>query len=68
MLAPGDSFLYRPVTVAEAFDVAEAREFDLATMLSDERAKRHVDMLASVDAAGRLAHTRAGASLRSYSS
>jgi sulfide:quinone oxidoreductase len=63
VLAPGYSFLYRPVSVAEAFDVGEAREFDLAAILSDQGAKRHVDCLASVDTAGQTVRTSAGASL-----
>ena len=63
VLAPGDSFLYRPVSVAEAFDAGEAREFDLATIFSDQRAERHVGTLASVDVAAKTVRTDAGASM-----
>ena len=36
MLAPAREFVYRPVTVAEAFDVAEARTYDVAEILADQ--------------------------------
>ena len=63
VLAPGISFLYRPVSVAEAFDVGEAREFDLPTIFEDQHVRRHVDTLASVDTAAKTVLTAAGATL-----
>jgi sulfide:quinone oxidoreductase len=63
ILAPGESFLYRPVSVAEAFDVGEAREFDLTTIFEDQRATRHVESLASVDTVAKTVRTTTGTSL-----
>ncbi len=63
LVAPGHSFLYRPVSVAEAFDVGEAREFDLKAILEDQHARRHVDTLVSVDPAAKTVLTRAGTTL-----
>ena len=64
VLAPGESFLYRPVSVAEAFELGEAREFDLTTIFEDQQATRHVDSLSTVDPAAKIVHTGAGTSLR----
>ncbi len=63
VIAPGHSFLYRPVSVAEAFDVGEAREFDLTAILDDQHAQRHVDTLASVDPDVRTVQTGTGVTL-----
>jgi len=63
VVAPGDSFLYRPVTVAEAFDAGEARAFELHTILDEHDARRHVDTLVGVDPLQRTAFTRSGAAL-----
>jgi sulfide:quinone oxidoreductase len=63
VLAPGESFLYRPVSVAEAFDVGEAREFDLTTILADQQARRYVDTLAGVAPAEKTVRTGSGAIL-----
>lgn len=60
ILAPGESFLYRPLSVAEAFDVGEAREFDLTTIVRDQGARQRVDSLVSVDPAAKTVLTGAG--------
>src|SRR5262245_35953510 len=63
MLAPGESFLYLPVTVAEAFDAGEARAFDLSEICAEQGVRRHADTLAAVDADARVAYTGSGAEL-----
>ena len=63
VVSPEESFLYRPVSVAEAFDRGEAREFDLAAILADQGATRHVDTLASVDAGTMTIRTGSGETL-----
>jgi sulfide:quinone oxidoreductase len=63
LLAPDSSFLYRPVSVAEAFDAGEAREFELAPILTDQGATRSVGRLVAVDPQERVAHTSTGTRL-----
>jgi sulfide:quinone oxidoreductase len=63
LLAPESSFLYRPVSVAEAFDAGEAREFELAPILAEQGATRSVGRLVAVDAGARVAHTSTEARL-----
>ena len=60
VLAPGESFLYRPVSVAEAFDAGEAREFDLAAIFDDQAVRHRVDSLVRVDPEGKTVLTAAG--------
>ena len=61
LLSPAREFVYRPVTVAEAFDIAEARTYDLAEILADQGGRELVhDMLGAVDPAGRVAITASG--------
>ena len=50
VLSPDREFLYRPVTVAEAFDRGEARAYSLGEMVKDQGGKLVWDSLASVDA------------------
>jgi sulfide:quinone oxidoreductase len=57
VLAPGQSFLYLPVTVAEAFDAGEARAFDLGEIFADQGVRRHADTLAGVDTDAQVAYT-----------
>jgi sulfide:quinone oxidoreductase len=57
VLAPGQSFLYLPVTVAEAFDAGEARAFDLGEIFDDLGVRRHVDTLTGVDTGAQVAYT-----------
>src|SRR5436305_7585456 len=61
MLAPAREFVYRPVTVAEAFDVAEARTYDVAEILADQGSAELVhDMLGAVDPVARVAIAASG--------
>ena len=50
MLSPEREFLYRPVTVAEAFDRGEARAYPLAELVGHSGNKLVVDSLAGIDA------------------
>ena len=63
VLAPGESFLFRPVSIAESLRTIERPTFDLDALLRNQQVHRHVDALASVDAAARTVHTRAGSAL-----
>jgi sulfide:quinone oxidoreductase len=60
MLSPTLEFVYRPVTVAEAFDRAEARVYDLAEILADQRGELIHDTLADVETHSRIAVTGDG--------
>jgi sulfide:quinone oxidoreductase len=61
LLTTAREFVYRPVTVAEAFNIAEARTYDLAEILADLGGRELVhDMLGAVDAADRVAITASG--------
>ena len=61
LLSPTTEFVYRPVTVAEAFDRAEARVYDLAEVLADQGGRELVDdSLADVEARSRVAVTGRG--------
>ena len=64
VIAPGESFLYRPVSIAESLRGAEPPGFDLDALLRDQQVRRHVDALARVDVGERTVHTRSGATLR----
>lgn len=58
LISPTPEFVYRPVTVAEAFDRAEARVYDLAEILADQGGGELIlDTLADVEARGRIAVT-----------
>jgi len=60
VIAPTAEFIYRPVTVAEAFDRAQARVYDLAETVADQDGEFVQDGLARVDPKQRVAITRAG--------
>ena len=61
LVSPTPRFIYRPVTVAEAFDRAEARVYDLAEILADQGGGELIlDGLADVEAHSRIAVTRRG--------
>lgn len=64
VLAPDHEFLYRPVTVAEAFDRGEARTYDLSEIVEDHAAHIVQGSLARVDADNGTAITEAGQRLR----
>jgi sulfide:quinone oxidoreductase len=61
VVCPEREFLYRPVTVAEAFGRAEARGYDLAEIVGHQGDRRLVrGSLASVDTDDQIAITDAG--------
>ncbi|MGO9497892.1 MAG: NAD(P)/FAD-dependent oxidoreductase [Solirubrobacteraceae bacterium] len=61
LVSPTPEFLYRPVTVAEAFDRAQARVYDLAEILADQGAGELIqDTLAAVETRSRVAVTVGG--------
>ena len=61
LLSPTTEFVYRPVTVAEAFDRAEARVYDLVDILADQGSGELIhDTLADVEARSRIAVTGSG--------
>jgi sulfide:quinone oxidoreductase len=67
LVAPGEWLTYRPLAVTEPFGDAPPRRYDLAGICADLDATPHRDVLAHVDAAGRVAITGGGARL-SYDS
>ena len=61
LVSPTPQFVYRPVTVAEAFDRAQARVYDLAEILAEQGGGELIlDTLADVEARGRIAVTVGG--------
>jgi sulfide:quinone oxidoreductase len=61
LIAPEREFLYRPVTVGEAFDRARARGYALAEIVGDDRHGELVcDALERVEAGEHIAVTRSG--------
>jgi sulfide:quinone oxidoreductase len=63
LLAPEPQFWYRPLAVAEPFDLGEVRRFELAELAAVAGATFSLGALAGVDAGGRLARTSAGSSV-----
>jgi sulfide:quinone oxidoreductase len=63
MLAPEPEFWYRPLAVAEPFDLGEVRHFDLAELAAAAGATFSLGALSGVDAGRRLAKTSAGGSV-----
>jgi sulfide:quinone oxidoreductase len=58
-------FLYRPVTVAEAFDRGEARVYELAEIVGQQGGGRLIwDSLTEVDPGAKVAATRSGERIR----
>jgi sulfide:quinone oxidoreductase len=49
MITPGADFVYRPLSVAEPFGLAEPRRFPLAPIASEHGAKLHTGLLEAVD-------------------
>jgi sulfide:quinone oxidoreductase len=64
MLAPEPQFWYRPLAVAEPFDLGEVRQFELPELAAAAGATFSLGALSSVDAGRRLAQTSAGSSVR----
>ena len=60
LLAPEPEFWYRPLAVAEPFDLGEVRHFDLAELAAAAGATFSPGALTGVDAGSRLAQTSAG--------
>ncbi len=63
LLAPNDEFVYRPLAVREAAGFEPARRYELAGIAEHAGAHWIKDTLASVDVAGRAAHTGQGREL-----
>jgi sulfide:quinone oxidoreductase len=63
MLAPEPQFWYRPLAVAEPFDLGEVRHFDLAELAAAAGATFSPGALSRVDAGSRLAQTSVGGSV-----
>jgi len=60
LLAPEPHFWYRPLAVAEPFQLGEVRHFELSKLAADAGATFSPGELVSVDAARRLAYTSPG--------
>ena len=61
LLAPEPLFWYRPLAVAEPFQLGSALHFELAELAAAAGATFSLGALASVDVGRRLAYTAAGA-------
>lgn len=64
LLAPEPHFWYRPLSVAEPFELGEPKRFELCELAARAGASHTPGALASVDGSKREAHTAAGAVLR----
>lgn len=64
MLAPGEHFVYQPLSVGEPFALGAAKHYPLARVAEDLRLDLERSALATVDPEARLARTSAGAELR----
>lgn len=64
LLAPEPTFWYRPVAVAEPFDLGTVRHFDLGSLAGEIGAGLSLGSLAAVDVDRREARTAAGGVLR----
>jgi sulfide:quinone oxidoreductase len=63
LLAPEPEFWYRPLAVAEPFDVGRAHHFELAEIAESAAARFTLGQLASVEADANLARTGHGAEI-----
>lgn len=63
LLAPEAEFLYRPLTVAEPFGLADPRRLELAALAEEHGARFRQDGLAAVSPEGRRARTSSGATI-----
>ena len=50
LVAPNKHFVYQPMAVAEPFDLAETRLFDLESIAKDQSAQLHIGLVQGVDA------------------
>jgi sulfide:quinone oxidoreductase len=60
LLAPNGDFTYRPLAVAEPFQLGEMRRFDLSEIAAEHGAEHRADTLASVDVEHRRVRTESG--------
>lgn len=60
LLAPNSEFVYRPTSVAEPFEMGEARRFDLQEICWDQHVELMAGVLAGVDADAHRVTTAAG--------
>ncbi len=58
VLAPGEDFVYRPMTVREPFSYARARRYPLRRIVADAGAELIADALSWVDPYKQLLHTK----------
>src|SRR6266700_2244761 len=63
LLAPREDFVYRPVSVAEPFGLAEPRRFPLSKIAADHGAELHPGLLESVSHDQALVNVRGGPAL-----
>ena len=63
LLAPERDFVYRPLSVAEPFDLGHARRFDLDRVATDRGIDHRHDALAAVDPGAHRVVTRSGATI-----
>src|SRR5687768_7638977 len=63
LLAPEPEFAYRPLSVAEPFQLAQARRLSLAELAGEHGGRYRQDALAEVDPARRVVTTAAGTEL-----
>lgn len=58
VIAPGEQFVYRPMSVGEPFAYGSAKRYPLAPIVGDAGAQLIADELAWVDPGQRVVHTR----------
>ena len=63
LLAPNDTFVYRPLLVAEPFGIATRTTLDLGPIVADAQVRRTRDALAGIDGGERSVTTTTGAKL-----
>jgi sulfide:quinone oxidoreductase len=63
LLAPEPWFWYRPLAVAEPFELGEARHFELSELATAVGASFSLGAMTCVDVAGRLVRTAAGSAI-----
>jgi sulfide:quinone oxidoreductase len=60
VLAPRDTFIYRPLTVAQPFGLGDARQLDLGELIDSGGGSHIKDSLVSVDPDGKTVETASG--------
>jgi sulfide:quinone oxidoreductase len=64
LLAPEDEFVYRPLSVAEPFKLAQPARVDIAELAAGHGARYRRDAVTSVDPSRRTLHAESGRTLR----